>query len=56
MEFAKYQLVLGSQSPRRKELLSWLNIPFIIKTADLDDVHGKMKRTEDGKVRNFLTV
>lgn len=38
MEFAKYQLVLGSQSPRRKELLSWLNIPFIIKTADLDEV------------------
>lgn len=38
MEFVKYQLVLGSQSPRRKELLSWLNIPFIIKTADLDEI------------------
>lgn len=31
-------LVLASQSPRRKELLSWLNIPFLIMTADLDEV------------------
>lgn len=38
MELGKYTLVLGSQSPRRKELLSWLNIPFKIFTADLDEV------------------
>lgn len=38
MEFDKYTLVLGSQSPRRKELLSWLNIPFEIKTADLAEI------------------
>lgn len=41
MEYVKYNLVLGSQSPRRKELLSWLNIPFSIKTADLDEVSHK---------------
>ena len=35
MESDKFNLVLGSQSPRRKELLSWLNIPFQIITADL---------------------
>lgn len=35
MESNKFSLVLGSQSPRRKELLSWLNIPFKIMTADL---------------------
>lgn len=35
MESGKFSLVLGSQSPRRKELLSWLNIPFTIITADL---------------------
>ncbi len=33
-----FKLVLGSQSPRRKELLSYLNIPFDIVTADLDEV------------------
>ena len=35
MELDKFSLILGSQSPRRKELLSWLNIPFKIITADL---------------------
>lgn len=38
MESGKYQLILGSQSPRRKELLSWLNIPFKIVTADLAEI------------------
>lgn len=38
MESVKHTLILGSQSPRRKELLSWLNIPFKILTADLDEV------------------
>jgi septum formation protein len=35
---AKFDLILGSQSPRRKELLSWLNSPFTILTADLDEI------------------
>jgi septum formation protein len=30
-----YQLVLASQSPRRKELLNYLNIPFKILVADI---------------------
>ena len=34
----KFTLVLASQSPRRKQFLSWLNIPFEIKTADLDEI------------------
>lgn len=38
MESGKYKLILASQSPRRKELLSWLGIPFSIKTADLDEI------------------
>lgn len=38
MELNKYKLILGSQSPRRKELLSWANIPFEVLTADLDEV------------------
>lgn len=38
MELGKFNLILGSQSPRRKELLSWLNLPFQILTADLAEV------------------
>ncbi|MDO9181508.1 MAG: Maf family protein, partial [Bacteriovorax sp.] len=41
----KYDLILGSQSPRRKELLSWLNIPFTILTADLDEVSNETEPT-----------
>lgn len=38
MELNKFEMVLGSQSPRRKELISWLNIPFTILTADLEEI------------------
>lgn len=41
MELSKFKLVLGSQSPRRKELLSWAKIPFEIVTADLDEVSSE---------------
>lgn len=37
----KYELVLGSQSPRRKELISWLDIPFQIVTSDVEEVSNK---------------
>lgn len=33
-----YKLVLGSQSPRRKELLGHIGLPFEIRTADLDEI------------------
>ena len=39
----KRTLILGSQSPRRKELLSWLNIPFRIITADLDEISNELE-------------
>lgn len=38
MELDKFKLILGSQSPRRKELLSWLNIEYQIITADLEEI------------------
>ena len=31
------QLILASQSPRRKELLGLLRLPFIIRAADIDE-------------------
>jgi septum formation protein len=33
----KYKLILASGSPRRKELLSWLDIPFEIIKADIEE-------------------
>ncbi|MBK24445.1 MAG: septum formation protein Maf [Halobacteriovorax sp.] len=37
----KLNLILASGSPRRKQLLGYLNIPFEIKTADIDEVSNK---------------
>lgn len=34
----KYSLILASNSPRRKELLGWLDIPFKIKGADIEEI------------------
>lgn len=42
MESSKFKLILGSQSPRRKELLSWLKIKYEIVTADLDEVSDEV--------------
>lgn len=41
----KFRLILGSQSPRRKELLSWLGIPFTILPADLDEISNESDPT-----------
>ncbi len=37
MQSDKLTLILASGSPRRKELLGWLDIPFIIYSADIDE-------------------
>lgn len=34
-----FQLILGSQSPRRKELLAALDIPFEIRVSHVDEVY-----------------
>lgn len=34
-----FQLILGSQSPRRKELLSALDIPFEIRVSHVEEVY-----------------
>ncbi len=35
----RYQLILGSQSPRRQELLKGLNIPFEVKVIDVEETY-----------------
>jgi len=34
----KLKLVLGSQSPRRKELLGWLNLPFSVLVPNIEEI------------------
>jgi septum formation protein len=34
----KFSFILASKSPRRKEMVSWLGIPYSIRTADIDEV------------------
>ena len=33
----KFQLILGSQSPRREELLKWMYVPFQIMISDVEE-------------------
>lgn len=33
----KFSLVLASQSPRRKELLGWIDVPFLIRKSDIEE-------------------
>lgn len=37
MQSDKLTLVLASASPRRKELLGWMDIPFVIHSSDIDE-------------------
>jgi septum formation protein len=37
----KYDLILGSQSPRRKELLKWIYIPYKIVVSDIKEISNK---------------
>ena len=39
----KAQLILGSQSPRRKELLQWIYVPFKIVTSDIEEVSNEIE-------------
>ncbi len=32
-----HPLVLGSASPRRREMISWLGVPFVTRSADIDE-------------------
>jgi septum formation protein len=45
------QLILASQSPRRKELLSLYGVPFVIRVADIDEVMDASQPAEQEVAR-----
>ena len=45
------QLILASQSPRRKELLGLFHIPFTVKVADIDETMDETKNPADEVAR-----
>ena len=51
----KYNFILASNSPRRKELLAGLDIPFEVKVlADIDESYPSTLAAE--KVSEYLSV
>ena len=42
----RYDLILASKSPRRREILSWLNIPFEIKAEEIEEISEFKKHVE----------
>lgn len=38
IDLSEYQIVLGSGSPRRKELIEHLRLPYSIRVSDVDEV------------------
>ena len=42
-----YNIILGSKSPRRKELLSGLDINFSIKTIEVDEQYPNTLKGEE---------
>ena len=45
------QLILASQSPRRRELLSLFGIPFVVRAADIDETMAAAKPPFDEVAR-----
>jgi len=40
-KLSKYNVILASNSPRRQELIKSLNIPFSIKTKEIEEIYPK---------------
>ena len=45
------QIILASQSPRRRELLALLRVPFTVKAADIDETKDPSKAAYDEVAR-----
>lgn len=51
-KFKDYKIVLASGSPRRKELLKGLDLPYVIETKEVDEVYPN--GLKEGKITEFL--
>lgn len=49
-----YSIILGSQSPRRKELLQGMDIPFSVRVIETDETYPQSLNAHD--VAEFLAV
>ncbi|MCG8206601.1 Maf-like protein [Tenacibaculum finnmarkense] len=53
-KLSKYTVILASKSPRRQQLIKDLNIPFIIKTKEVEEIYPEhLKSTE---IADFLAA
>ncbi|MCG8734141.1 Maf-like protein [Tenacibaculum finnmarkense] len=53
-KLSKYTVILASKSPRRQQLIKDLNIPFIIKTKEVEEIYPEhLKGTE---IADFLAA
>jgi septum formation protein len=43
----KYSIILGSQSPRRQELLKGLDIPFTVQVTDIEETYPSHLQAEE---------
>lgn len=51
---ANHRLILASKSPRRKELLERSNIPFTIRTLDVEEIYPE--ELPKAKVAEYLAI
>ena len=59
LDKSAYQLILGSASPRRKELLAYLYLPFEIITADITEESREedpVKWVEDVAIKKSVAI
>ena len=54
LDINNYKIILASASPRRKELLAGLDIPFSVKKIDFDE--SIPEKLENEKVAEYLAI
>lgn len=50
--FKKHAIVLGSNSPRRKQFLQELGIPFVVRASDIDESYPE--ELQAGEITDFI--
>ncbi|MBE7630431.1 Maf family nucleotide pyrophosphatase [Tenacibaculum piscium] len=53
-KLSKYRVILASNSPRRQELIKDLNIPFIIKTKEIEELYPE--HLKGAEISDFLAT